>query len=168
MWVSEGGGEREGERLNKETKNAGLYSGMVPSPRAGKFRVGGGGGVCQVGTEGCWENLEARFALVPTLCTSVPCPRVETTHRKTSPHWKDNSFGVVGIMTSSPSLHSIKKVMVTQDFETFRNKSKQVIMSRVISKEAHFSRVVFKYYSKFFPHKYKTQPFYEHIKITQR
>lgn len=26
------------------------------SPWAGKFRAG----VCQVGTEGCWENLEAR------------------------------------------------------------------------------------------------------------
>lgn len=32
------------------------------SPWAGKFRVGGR--MCQVGTEGCWEILEARSALV--------------------------------------------------------------------------------------------------------
>ena len=29
---------------------------------SGKFRVGGR--VCQVGTEGCWENLEARSVLI--------------------------------------------------------------------------------------------------------
>ena len=45
-----------------------------PSPWTGKFRVGGR--VCQVGTEGCWENLEARSALVCKICTSVPFPRV--------------------------------------------------------------------------------------------
>ena len=33
-----------------------------PRPWAGKFRVGGR--VCQVGTEGCWENLEARSAFL--------------------------------------------------------------------------------------------------------
>jgi hypothetical protein len=32
------------------------------NPWAGKFRSRNG--VCQVGTEGCWENLEARSALV--------------------------------------------------------------------------------------------------------
>ena len=32
------------------------------SPWAGKFRIEGR--VCQVGSEGCWENLEARSALV--------------------------------------------------------------------------------------------------------
>lgn len=31
-----------------------------------------GGRVCQLGTEGCWENLEARSALVCKICTSVP------------------------------------------------------------------------------------------------
>ena len=40
-----------------------------PSPWARKFRVEGG--VCQVGTEGCWENLEARSPLVFSLCTSA-------------------------------------------------------------------------------------------------
>jgi len=30
--------------------------------------------VCQVGTEGCWENLEARSALICEICTSVPVP----------------------------------------------------------------------------------------------
>ena len=33
-----------------------------PSPWAGKFKVGDR--VCQIENEGCWENLEARFALV--------------------------------------------------------------------------------------------------------
>ena len=33
-----------------------------PNPRAGKFKVGGR--VCQIETEGCWENLEARSALI--------------------------------------------------------------------------------------------------------
>jgi hypothetical protein len=31
----------------------------------------GWGRVCQVGTEGCWENLEARSALICKICTSV-------------------------------------------------------------------------------------------------
>jgi len=39
-----------------------------PSPWIGKFRV------CQVETEGCWENLEARSALICKMCTSVPGP----------------------------------------------------------------------------------------------
>ena len=42
------------------------------SPWAGKFRIEGR--VCQVGSEGCWENLEARSAFVCKMCTSVPCP----------------------------------------------------------------------------------------------
>ena len=37
----------------------------------GKFRVGGR--VCQIETEGCWENLEARSVLVCKICTAVPC-----------------------------------------------------------------------------------------------
>jgi hypothetical protein len=46
-----------------------------PSPWARKFKVGVK--VCQVGTEGCWENLEARTSLVSKICTSVPCPGVQ-------------------------------------------------------------------------------------------
>jgi hypothetical protein len=41
----------------------------------GEFRVGGR--ICQVGTEGCWENLEARFALVCTIHVSTLYPRSE-------------------------------------------------------------------------------------------
>jgi hypothetical protein len=43
------------------------------SPASGlkKFKVGGR--VCQVGTEGCRENLEAGTALMCEICTSVPC-----------------------------------------------------------------------------------------------
>lgn len=26
--------------------------------------------------EGCWESLEARFAYICKICTSIPCPRV--------------------------------------------------------------------------------------------
>jgi hypothetical protein len=44
-----------------------------PSPWARKFRVGGR--VCQVGAERCWENLEARSALVWKIC---PSPRTDT------------------------------------------------------------------------------------------
>jgi len=40
-----------------------------PSPWAGKFRAGSRG--CQVRNEGCWENLEARSALLCEICTSV-------------------------------------------------------------------------------------------------
>ena len=40
-----------------------------PSPWAGKFRVGGR--VCQVGTEGCWENLKARSALICKIIKSL-------------------------------------------------------------------------------------------------
>jgi hypothetical protein len=43
-------------------------------PQAEKFRVGGR--VSHVETEGCWENLETRLALVCKMCTSNPCPRV--------------------------------------------------------------------------------------------
>ena len=59
-----------------KTKMSGLYREEPlgegqPSPWAGKFRVGGR--VCQVGTEGCWENLEARSALICNIYTSIPC-----------------------------------------------------------------------------------------------
>ena len=79
--VGEGRGyrKREGERKreSRETKMSGLYREEPlkegpPSLWARKFRVGGG--VYQVRTEGCWENLEARPALVCKICTSVPCP----------------------------------------------------------------------------------------------
>jgi hypothetical protein len=64
----------------KEPKMFGLYredplGERQPSPWAGKFRAVGR--VCQVGTEGCWENLEARSALVCKMHTSVHCPRVQ-------------------------------------------------------------------------------------------
>jgi hypothetical protein len=35
---------------------------------AGKFRVGS-----KVGSEECWENLEARPALIGKVCSSAPC-----------------------------------------------------------------------------------------------
>ena len=44
-----------------------------PSPWARKFRVWGK--VCQIGTEGYRENLEAGSALICKICTSVPSPR---------------------------------------------------------------------------------------------
>jgi hypothetical protein len=55
-------GGREGER--KKENKPGLYReepGLGSSPEAEKLEVGGR--VCQVGTEGCWENLEARSVL---------------------------------------------------------------------------------------------------------
>jgi hypothetical protein len=49
-----------------------------PSPWAGKFRVEDW--VCQVGTEGCQENPEARSTLVCYVWTSAVCPRSESQH----------------------------------------------------------------------------------------
>jgi hypothetical protein len=49
-----------------------------PSPCPGKFWVGGK--VCQVETEGFWENLEARSSLICKIYTSVPHPRSDTKH----------------------------------------------------------------------------------------
>lgn len=60
--------ERRGEERRRERpKMSRLYredppGEGQPSPWAGKFRFAGR--VCQVGTEGCWEILEIRSALV--------------------------------------------------------------------------------------------------------
>ena len=80
-----GRGERKSvhtEREEKRTERPKLYREEPlgegqPSPWADKFRVGGP--VCQAENEGCWENLEARSALIckyaPALiCKYVPCP----------------------------------------------------------------------------------------------
>jgi hypothetical protein len=63
-----GGRERTGmqskeENERRETKKSALYREEPlwegqPRPWAGKFRVGGK--IYQIGTEGCWENLEVR------------------------------------------------------------------------------------------------------------
>jgi hypothetical protein len=71
------------ERWGRETKMHGLYrvehlGEGQPCPWAGKFRVGDR--VCQVGTEGCWENLEALFTLVCKTRTSTSCSGSETRH----------------------------------------------------------------------------------------
>lgn len=79
--------EREGKKLRGRestctcTKMSGIYMEDAlregqPSPWTVKFRVGGR--VCQVGTEECWENLEARSALIGKIRTPVPCPGVTT------------------------------------------------------------------------------------------
>ena len=74
--------KREREREHKRTKCLDCMGGASgegqPSPWVGKFRVGDR--VCQVGTEGCWENLEARSALICKICTSV------LTHTHTHTH----------------------------------------------------------------------------------
>lgn len=94
-------------------------------------------------------------ALVPTIC-----PRVETTCKKTSPHWKDISFAVVAVMTSKHHYFNItphlkKKIMVTQDFETLgtRNIRKPI-----------FSGVVIKCYFKFFHIDIKPNPLMNFLK----
>jgi hypothetical protein len=74
--------EREKKRERPwDTKMSGLYREEAvgegqPSLWAGEFRVGGR--VWQVGTEGFWEILEARSALLCKICTSAPCPGAET------------------------------------------------------------------------------------------
>jgi hypothetical protein len=58
--------EREEKWEKRKTKMSGGGKGS-PAPCAEKFRVGNR--TCQVGTEGCWENLEARSALIYKICT---------------------------------------------------------------------------------------------------
>ena len=67
--------------MGEETKMSGLYKEEPPeegqpSLWAGKFRVEGR--ICQVETEGCWENLEAGSALIHKICTSVPCQKPDS------------------------------------------------------------------------------------------
>lgn len=72
MGQEEGSGERKGvcsrrgerDRVG-ETKMPGLYREDPGLQR-------------QVGTEECWENLEARSALICKICTPVSCPRVQS------------------------------------------------------------------------------------------
>ena len=45
-----------------------------PNTWAEKFKVGDR--ICQVGTEGCWENLEARSALIGKIMCFSPKPNV--------------------------------------------------------------------------------------------
>ena len=78
---TEGRGQREkGEREKREEiKMSGLYREEPlgegqPSPWAGKFRVRSR--VCQLGTEGCWENLEAWSALDVKYAPQLFCSRV--------------------------------------------------------------------------------------------
>jgi hypothetical protein len=64
--------EREGEK--GETKMSGLHreeplTEGQPSHWAEKFRVGSR--ACHVGTEGCWENMDTRSALVCKICPRV-------------------------------------------------------------------------------------------------
>jgi hypothetical protein len=82
-----GGKEEAGEKEEEEEekiKMSGLQREEAPrkgqpSPWAGKFWVKGR--VNQVGTEGCWENLEARSALISKTCTQVLVPGSETRQR---------------------------------------------------------------------------------------
>ena len=54
-----------------EFKISGLYKEGQHSPWSGKFRVEGL--VCQVGTERCWEKLEAMSVFVCQICTLAVC-----------------------------------------------------------------------------------------------
>ena len=64
----------------RETKVSGLYKEEPGGQRRWEGnqvlgrKVQGWGRVCQVGTEECWENLEARPTLICKICTPVPCP----------------------------------------------------------------------------------------------
>ena len=67
------------EREEEKSKMPGLYRVEPLGGRAAqflgwKFRVGGK--VCQGGSEGCWESLESRSALICRISTSVPTPGV--------------------------------------------------------------------------------------------
>lgn len=67
----------------RDTKTSGLYreepfGAGQPSPWDGKFGIRGR--VSQEGTEGCWENLEARSSLVCKICTRQLVQGSETKH----------------------------------------------------------------------------------------
>ena len=82
--------------------------------QAGKFKVGGR--ISQVGTEGCWENLEARSALVCKICTSVPCPG-----SKTQPLTVTNSPLVVrGIWVSPDGVAVLCRVSTQEQRSLYR------------------------------------------------
>lgn len=59
---------RERERGNQ------CISGYLGKSLWGKGSHGVGARVYKVGTEGLWENLEARFTLICKIYTSVPFP----------------------------------------------------------------------------------------------
>ena len=64
-------GEMWEERKSRKTKMSELHKEEPlgegqPIPWARNFRVGGR--VCQIGTVGSWENLEARSALICKIC----------------------------------------------------------------------------------------------------
>ena len=69
---TEGGEEQEEEEEEERPKHLDHIGRLVAQPLG--WKVQSWGGVCQVGTERCWENLEIRSALICKICTSVPCP----------------------------------------------------------------------------------------------
>ena len=82
-------GRRERRRQSKETKMSGLYR---EEPVSWNIRVGGR--VFQVRTEGCWENLEARSALMCKICMSAPClgfPKPNTGEQSSASVRKDQT-----------------------------------------------------------------------------
>jgi hypothetical protein len=88
---------RRKEEREEETKTFSLHREEPlgegqPSPWAGQFRVGGR--VCQIAPEGCWENLEARSALMCKICMSAPClgfPKPNTGEQSSASVRKDQT-----------------------------------------------------------------------------
>jgi len=80
------------EEKRRENKMSGFYREEPlweeqSSPWVGKFKVVGK--VCQVGTEGCWKNLEARAALVCKICSLGPLPWSPETKQLLDWVWND-------------------------------------------------------------------------------
>jgi hypothetical protein len=63
------GRERERKKGDTRRERRGVSGGRVAQPLDRKVKIGGR--VCQIGTEGCWENLESRSALICKICASV-------------------------------------------------------------------------------------------------
>lgn len=68
---------KEEKKRDRKTKMSGFYmeeplGEKQSSSQDGKFKVRDK--VWKVRTEGCWEDLEARSALLCKICTSVPFP----------------------------------------------------------------------------------------------
>jgi hypothetical protein len=70
--------------------------------------------VCQIGTEGCWENLEARSALICKMCTSVPCPQGPKLNRALCwrPAWSTEQIpGQPGLQRTKKGRKGEKKIL---------------------------------------------------------
>lgn len=71
-----GGEERERREETKSLYYIGKHLLEKGSPAPGLERLGFREGYATIGTEGCWENMEAPSAMLCKIYLSAPSPRV--------------------------------------------------------------------------------------------